>query len=96
MLTHVLDTEKTETVVFQTDGSRDFSRFATLATFPGLGIGKWCFDRDCRFRRPDLLMVGDYISIAAAGDRVVTASILPRSKGRLVGQSAVWVSVLQE
>jgi hypothetical protein len=96
LLTYLLDDQKTETAIFRTDGSGDFSRFAPLASVPGLGIGKWCFDRDCRTHRDDLLMVGDYVSIATAGDRVVTATILPRTNERLVGQSAVWVSVLPQ
>ena len=96
LLLYLVNAEKTEVALFRTDGKADFTRLVTLGITPGLGRERWCMARACKFEGGGLFGAGDYMSLAAAGGRLVAAYVLPRPGEGPVGTAAVQVSVLEE
>jgi hypothetical protein len=96
LLLHLIDSARTEVELRRSDGRSDFAPVARLASIPGLGLGRWCFARDCRFATDTLFMAGDYAGLAASGGRIAAAYVLPRPGGKLFGRAAVYLSLLTE
>lgn len=96
LLIHLIDSTRTEVALFRSLGGGAFSRVATLATIPGLGLPQWCFARQCRFERADLFMPGDYAALGVAGGQLAAAYVLPRPGGSLFGRAAVYLSTITE
>src|SRR5262249_52936284 len=56
LLVHLIDSTRTDVVLERSDGRSDFTPVARLASIPGLGRSRWCFDRGCRFATDTLFM----------------------------------------
>lgn len=99
LLQYVVDSSRTEVVLYASTDGAAFSRVAVLATIDGVGTDRFCLNSvaDCR-RTPGgtAFVPGDYVTLAASGGRMAAAYVLPR-RAEVVGDSAmVHVSVMEE
>ncbi len=78
------------------DGAR-FERVATLATLGGIGADRFCLRSATRCRREPGhgFIIGDYVSLSAAGNRLAAVYVVPASAGS-IKTMALSVSVFDE
>jgi hypothetical protein len=78
ILAHLADDEATEVVVLRsTDGGKTFVRDRSLGRRPVQVDDIYLHGNYALYRCADVVRVGDYSSIAAAGGRVLAAYVLP-------------------